>query len=965
MEDVNNEVETESERGSSSMASHVEFNLDQLSIEGDDSGDSQSEAILGDQQQQHSLPNETLSSTVSSVQNVRSGDIYATASSELELTEELNLERNRTDNLQYDNNGNVSEVCEARQSELSNYEDLKFDRTYSVPSYVGVNSSNRKVELTNNVDEKGKEQQSIGCMDSSNCENETVSELNRAASVGASDVNCNSSSGNSSNSVISNSITHNKKQLPWDRMHQWIYCIAVVTFDVELGQTIEHIYPPHISLEGRERSNVCFLSFPDSNSGCMGDTVYSFRIRHTSKHMRTLTNAQKHHFNVYAINKYQGFQDYLYGAVHFRQLKDTSIKRGYFQKSVVVLSPLPFVSLWLEVVSVIGEDFFRNGELSLEVACHSIDQWPYPSPGAQLQLPMMGNVFEVTLPHQGQMSAHVSRNGFSHLGRTAPGSRVGEEGGGERRRLFRGDERISRVLGSVVDLDLYACFHSLLPHIQLIWELVLLGQPIVVMGPSPDITSRMVYILTSIIYPFKWGSDYRPYFTIHDSEFKEFTLAPSSYSPATITNNSSTTSISSSPRNTGASDSGSQSMTAQHSQTTSAHIPRSNKNNSSAALSSTHSQSSHNATYPQIPPKVILGVTNPFFAKTLAHWPNLIRIGDLDRAGSATSGGDPSNGGKLDSGSSRGGSASFKASSSSSPSTSFHSSYRPHSSTSSSKSIKVIKASKNSVKVLDSKPGVFTNHKLYLEKDRTMVKRLVRGREQHKPPEVLSSWIRKFFRELTESFSIPLEHYLSTLMPLAKTVCPWRESPQLKPFVASDFLKHIERAGPQLTSGLKGDWVGLYRQFLSSHNFGCWLLSRRTEINQRLQLVHLDAISQANLEEWLDGKSEVEAVDLLIKLKEKLRRLSAADRMPTRLEIDENVYRRIYDMMQLIVEKLPQDLKQSLLNNSLLATAHSLSNPGSAQNSGGPSHPGSLSRGGGDGTNPNSPQHHQGVATPT
>ena len=72
----------------------------------------------------------------------------------------------------------------------------------------------------------------------------------------------------------------------------------------------------------------------------------------------------------------------------------------------------------------------------------------------------------------------------------------------------------------------------------------------------------------------------------------------------------------------------------------------------------------------------------------------------------------------------------------------------------------------------------------------------------------------------------------------------------------------------------------------------------------------------------------MEAVDLLIKLKEKLRRLSAADRMPTRLEIDENVYRRIYDMMQLIVEKLPQDLKQSLLNNSLLATAHSLSNPG-------------------------------------
>lgn len=32
-------------------------------------------------------------------------------------------------------------------------------------------------------------------------------------------------------------------------------------------------------------------------------------------------------------------------------------------------------------------------------------------------------------------------------------------------------------------------------------------------------------------------------------------------------------------------------------------------------------------------PSVILGVTNPFFAKTLQHWPHIIRIGDLKQAG--------------------------------------------------------------------------------------------------------------------------------------------------------------------------------------------------------------------------------------------------------------------------------------------------------------------------------------------
>jgi hypothetical protein len=29
------------------------------------------------------------------------------------------------------------------------------------------------------------------------------------------------------------------KVLPWDRFRDWIHCIAVVTFDLELGQTLE------------------------------------------------------------------------------------------------------------------------------------------------------------------------------------------------------------------------------------------------------------------------------------------------------------------------------------------------------------------------------------------------------------------------------------------------------------------------------------------------------------------------------------------------------------------------------------------------------------------------------------------------------------------------------------------------------------------------------------------------------
>ena len=88
------------------------------------------------------------------------------------------------------------------------------------------------------------------------------------------------------------------------------------------------------------------------------------------------------------------------------------------------------------------------------------------------------------------------------------------------------------------------------------------------------------------------------------------------------------------------------------------------------------------------------------------------------------------------------------------------------------------------------------------------------------------------------------ERYLASLMPLKRDVSPWRvchhaerytithslhppspphthtythththmqPPPQLKPFNVEQFLKGMEGAGPHLTSGIKGNWAGLYR----------------------------------------------------------------------------------------------------------------------------------------------------------
>ncbi|TRY87639.1 hypothetical protein DNTS_014334 [Danionella cerebrum] len=54
---------------------------------------------------------------------------------------------------------------------------------------------------------------------------------------------------------------------PWSRFSAWLECVCVVTFDLELGQAIELIYPVDVKLTEKEKTSLCYLSFPDSYSG--------------------------------------------------------------------------------------------------------------------------------------------------------------------------------------------------------------------------------------------------------------------------------------------------------------------------------------------------------------------------------------------------------------------------------------------------------------------------------------------------------------------------------------------------------------------------------------------------------------------------------------------------------------------------------------------------------------------------
>uniref|UniRef100_A0A0K0DNY0 UDENN domain-containing protein n=1 Tax=Angiostrongylus cantonensis TaxID=6313 RepID=A0A0K0DNY0_ANGCA len=327
---------------------------------------------------------------------------------------------------------------------------------------------------------------------------------------------------------------------PWERFNEWVHSICVVTFDLELGQALEVIYPGDAVLSTQEKTNICYLAFPDSNSGTTKDANFHFRIRRGTAEM-TPSQATL----LERLSPSMSFDPrYLYGFVHFRQQKDPSI---HF---------LPFC-LW----SSISRTY---------LACHDIDQWPSPCAGEQLSLPLLGFLLRIRIPCQA---------------------------------------------------DLPLDRHS--------------------------VHERKVFLdaLVSLITPLKYYNDYRPFFTIHDSEFKEYSAKG------------------------------------------------------------------------RAPPRVILGVTNPFFIKALDHWPHILKVGDTVES---TDGHDRQE------------------------------KTRRH----------------WDGRTLDTKAGLYTHFKTFLNKDKSVAKKLLKG--------VQCNILRRHFLELTQSFMIPLERYLSSLMPLKKEMSPFK-----------------------------------------------------------------------------------------------------------------------------------------------------------------------------------------------
>ncbi|XP_037929945.1 protein DENND6B-like [Teleopsis dalmanni] len=584
----------------------------------------------------------------------------------------------------------------------------------------------------------------------------------------------------------------------WERFSEWIKCICVVTFDLNLGQVLEFVYPPEFVPKEQEASNICYMAFPDSNSGCMGDTKFHFSLRAVDKPSisKSISVAESTALNEYSPVRASN-QSHFWGFVYFRQKKDSNIPRGYFQKSFIIMTSLPYYNLFFEVLTQLAPKYFSDGNIVIKNACQLINrEWPSPQAGV-LSLNLFEYNYQIFLPKMHSENIQNKKNNNLKL----PNSN-------------KEINLTSKIIYSVNEFDLFSSLEFILENLYTIWELVLTAEPIIVVGTSPADCSIMVQTLIALINPLQYYAEARPYFTIHDSEFKEFTKKyKNAYSP------------------------------------------------------------------------VILGVTNPFFVKLLTDWPHKILLADnqinlqqhihskyMNTNNSNTSG---NNFDKTPLGN------------------------------------KTIPANFGAISSDALAPGLYTKYRPFLKKDKTLLNKVLHGIKTNRPAHVQTALIRRNLLELTQSFMIPLERYVASLMPLQKTINPFRLTPNAGVFNLDDFLSTLEHSGPHLTSTLKGDWRGLYRRFFYTPNFNGWYKSRRSELQLALQKIQMQTLSSTNFKVWAQDKQEVEIVDMMLKLKQKLNLYANKSSKLNYLNDINNTGTKVQLKLQIncLRESLPIDIK--------------------------------------------------------
>ncbi|KAJ6251143.1 hypothetical protein M0813_15315 [Anaeramoeba flamelloides] len=169
-------------------------------------------------------------------------------------------------------------------------------------------------------------------------------------------------------------------------------------------------------------------------------------------------------------------------------------KQEYSGRSLIILSPYGCYSIFREFLVEIADDVFNDPSRINYWSNFISTRWP-----KQIHLGKVCHDFKLT--DTVNLSVFIP---------------------GKPETIFDHYDEICWTKGYYgLGIDLYSIFSSNLEKLWQIYQIILMGRPLVIFAPNTKTCSSITLALSSLIYPFKYDGEVIPYLTRNDSNYKK------------------------------------------------------------------------------------------------------------------------------------------------------------------------------------------------------------------------------------------------------------------------------------------------------------------------------------------------------------------------------------------------------------------------------------------------------------